>query len=44
MDVDVPMPRLGSEMIHGSIIEWLKKEGDQVNKGDPYLQWTPRRQ
>jgi len=22
-------------MIHGNIIEWLKKEGDQVNKGDP---------
>jgi len=34
MDVNVVMPRLGSEMIHGNIVEWLKKEGDQVNTGD----------
>ena len=35
MDTDVVMPRLGSEMVHGTIVEWLKKEGDQVNAGDP---------
>lgn len=35
MDVDVVMPRLGSEMVHGNIVEWLKKEGEPVNIGDP---------
>jgi len=34
MDVNVVMPRLGSEMIHGNIVGWLKREGDQVNTGD----------
>ena len=35
MDVNVVMPRLGSEMIYGNIVGWLKKEGDQINAGDP---------
>jgi len=32
MEVEVVMPRLGSEMTKGTIVEWLKKEGDEVNK------------
>ena len=35
MEVEVVMPRLGSEMTKGTIVEWLKKEGDQVNKNEP---------
>lgn len=31
MDFPVKMPRLGEEMTRGKVIEWLKKEGDQVN-------------
>jgi pyruvate dehydrogenase E2 component (dihydrolipoamide acetyltransferase) len=34
MEFNLVMPRLGSEMVHGNIVQWLKKEGDQVNKGD----------
>jgi len=35
MEVKVVMPRLGSEMQHGNIVEWLKKEGEPVKKGEP---------
>ena len=34
MEVEVTMPRLGSEMTKGTVVEWLKKEGDRVNMGD----------
>ena len=34
MEVEVNMPRLGSEMTKGTIVEWFKKEGDQVNKDE----------
>ncbi len=34
---DVVMPRLDPGMQSGKIVEWLKKEGDQVRKGDPIL-------
>ena len=37
MEVEVFMPRLGDEMVEGAILEWLKKEGDRVEKGDPLL-------
>ena len=35
MRLKVLMPRLGAEMTKGTIIEWFKKEGDQVNLGEP---------
>ena len=28
------MPKLGLNMSEGTIVEWLKKEGDRVNQGD----------
>jgi pyruvate/2-oxoglutarate dehydrogenase complex dihydrolipoamide acyltransferase (E2) component len=31
MEVEVVMPQLGSEMTKGTVVEWLKKEGDRVN-------------
>jgi pyruvate dehydrogenase E2 component (dihydrolipoamide acetyltransferase) len=34
MEVEVTMPRLGQEMTKGTIIEWYKKEGDQVDKDE----------
>lgn len=38
MRVEVIMPRLGQEMEEGTIIEWYKREGDQVNKDEPIFQ------
>ena len=34
MDFQVKMPRLGEEMTRGTIVEWLKKEGDSVTDKD----------
>ena len=34
MEVEVVMLRLGSEMTKGTVVEWLKKEGDQVSKDE----------
>jgi pyruvate dehydrogenase E2 component (dihydrolipoamide acetyltransferase) len=34
---EVVMPRLDPGMQSGKIVEWLKKEGDQVEKGEPIL-------
>ncbi len=34
MEVEVVMPRLGSEMTKGTVVEWFKKEGDRVNKDE----------
>lgn len=33
----VVMPRLGEDMQHGMIVEWLKKEGERIEKGDILL-------
>ena len=35
MEVEVVMPRLGEEMTKGTIVEWLKKEGDKVVENEP---------
>jgi pyruvate dehydrogenase E2 component (dihydrolipoamide acetyltransferase) len=35
--VEVVMPRLDPGMQTGKIVEWLKKEGDMVHKGEPIL-------
>jgi pyruvate dehydrogenase E2 component (dihydrolipoamide acetyltransferase) len=37
MAVRVIMPKLGETMIEGTIVEWLKSEGDIVSKGDPLV-------
>ena len=34
---DIHMPRLDPGMQSGKIVEWLKKEGDRVEKGDPVV-------
>jgi pyruvate dehydrogenase E2 component (dihydrolipoamide acetyltransferase) len=35
MAVEVKLPRLGQGMESGTIVRWLKSEGEQVEKGEP---------
>src|SRR6188474_3270126 len=35
MAVEVKLPRLGQGMEAGTIVRWLKSEGDAVSKGEP---------
>src|SRR5437867_9127615 len=35
MATEVKLPRLGQGMEAGTIVKWLKSEGDRVEKGDP---------
>jgi pyruvate dehydrogenase E2 component (dihydrolipoyllysine-residue acetyltransferase) len=35
MNISVVMPQLGLTMTEGTVSEWLKKPGDQVQKGEP---------
>lgn len=37
MAYTVVMPRLGQTMESGEIVEWMKKEGDTVRKGEVLL-------
>ena len=37
MEYEVKLPRLGEEMVEGAIEEWLKKEGDRVEKNEPLV-------
>src|SRR5438270_10339506 len=32
---EVKLPRLGQGMEAGTVVKWLKQEGDQVEKGEP---------
>ena len=34
MPVEIVMPKLGLTVTEGLIIEWKKKDGDQVKKGE----------
>lgn len=35
MTANIIMPKLGMNMKEGTVVEWLRKEHDHVNKGDP---------
>ncbi|TAJ98563.1 hypothetical protein EPO44_11430, partial [bacterium] len=35
MATDVIMPALGMAQEKGSLVSWLKKEGESVTKGEP---------
>ena len=37
MPVPIVMPQLGESVAEGTIIEWLKQEGDRVQKDEPIL-------
>ena len=34
----VTMPRFGQSMEEGTVVQWFKKEGDEVNPGEPLLE------
>jgi len=38
MAIEVVMPKLGMTMEEGTIIRWLKKEGERVEEGEPLLE------
>ena len=38
MATEVILPRLGQGMETGTIVRWLKSEGDAVAKGDPLFE------
>ena len=35
MTTEIKLPRLGQGMESGTIVKWLKSEGDQIEKGEP---------
>src|SRR5256885_16408891 len=35
METEIKLPRLGQGMESGTIVKWLKSEGDPVEKGEP---------
>src|SRR5918994_2248941 len=35
MATEIKLPRLGQGMESGTIVRWLKSEGDKVEKGEP---------
>jgi pyruvate/2-oxoglutarate dehydrogenase complex dihydrolipoamide acyltransferase (E2) component len=38
MPVEIKMPKWGMMMKEATIIQWFKKEGDTVKKGEPLLE------
>ena len=38
MVTEVVMPKMGQTMERGTIIKWLKKDGEEVKKGEPLLE------
>jgi len=38
MSVEIKMPKWGMMMKEARIIQWLKKEGDTVKKGEPLVE------
>lgn len=34
MAVQVVMPKLGLNMTEGTVVQWLKREGDRVERGE----------
>src|SRR5262245_3814272 len=37
MPIAIQMPKLGHAMTEGTVLQWHKREGDQVSQGDPVL-------
>jgi pyruvate dehydrogenase E2 component (dihydrolipoamide acetyltransferase) len=37
MAMEIVMPKLGMSMEEGTVVEWLKNEGEQVEKGEPIV-------
>jgi pyruvate/2-oxoglutarate dehydrogenase complex dihydrolipoamide acyltransferase (E2) component len=35
---ELKLPQLGAEMEYGTVLRWLKREGDAVTEGEPLLE------
>ena len=42
MAVEVLMPKLGLTMKTGTVVKWLKEEGDAVRERNPYWRSRPK--
>lgn len=40
MTIDVVMPQLGESVTEGTVVRWLKQEGDRVERDEPLLEIT----
>jgi 2-oxoglutarate dehydrogenase E2 component (dihydrolipoamide succinyltransferase) len=40
MRIDVVMPKLGESVTEGTVVRWLKKEGDRIGRDEPVLEIT----
>jgi 2-oxoglutarate dehydrogenase E2 component (dihydrolipoamide succinyltransferase) len=38
MTVDIIMPKMGESIMEGTILKWLKKEGDKIERDEPILE------
>ena len=38
MVIDVVMPKMGESIMEGTILKWLKKEGDSINEDESVLE------
>ena len=38
MSVEIIMPKAGMSMEEGTIIKWLKEEGDKIKEGEPIVE------
>ena len=38
MTIEIVMPRMGLTMEEGTIVSWLKEEGEKVKSGEPLLE------
>jgi pyruvate dehydrogenase E2 component (dihydrolipoamide acetyltransferase) len=38
MSEKITMPKLGSSMVSGTVVSWIKKEGEYVKKGEPVVE------
>ena len=38
MSVEIIMPKAGMSMEEGTIVKWLKSEGDEIKEGEPIVE------
>ena len=38
MAYELKLPQLGAEMEYGTVLRWLKREGDDVAEGEPLVE------
>jgi len=40
-EYQVTLPKLGESIVSATIVQWFKKEGDQINLDEPLLRFLP---